>query len=162
MQFGAAACFSLFFFLKRAIQCVRHPFKGRYLFLKIQRRLLAKRLRSDWSSQKEGSASRLSVEVEILLSFFQPRATQSSNLCAISVTSPQERFALAAALAADCRVVIHQLVSGERATAATYGRAEIGAVLMMSLRFLEVRLLVLFPSDYGADKYIDPGRPRCE
>lgn len=135
------------------------------MFLKNPEEALGKKTEEcDSISQKEGSASRLSVEVEILLVFSPAasRAALSSNLCTIRVTSPWRKRVVELALAADCRAAIHHLVGGERAAAATCGRAEVGAVLMMSLRFLEVRLLVLFPSDYGADKYIDPGRPRCE
>lgn len=100
--------------------------------------------------------------MEILL-FFSSLGPLRAQIYVRLVSLPRRKGSLwPLALAADCRAVIHQLVGGERATAATYGGAEIRAVLMMSLRFLEVRLLFLFPSDYGPDKYIDPGQPRCE
>lgn len=96
------------------------------------------------SSQREEVAHVwLSSEVKILLFFcLGPLGAQ---IYVRLVLLPPERFALADALAADCCSVIHQLGSlsvaicaeWQRAWSdtASYGGPEIGAVLMMSLRF---------------------------
>lgn len=132
--------------------CLIHS-KTRYLFWDPGEVLGKRTCECESSSQREEVAHVwLSSEVKILL-FFR-LGPLGAQIYVRLVLLPPERFALADTLAADCCSVIHQLGSlsvaicaeWQRAwsNTASYGGPEIGAVLMMSPRFLGSGFLSFF------------------